>query len=285
MAAAGKGRVHGRCTVRRCLGRQQEEEHHAEEHHAMIHRPPQKGSADMNPAIVLVHGAWGGAWIWRRVLAPLRAAGFEVHAATLTGDGERAHLLAPAITLATHVQDVVNLVRCEELTRVLLVGHSYGGMVITGAADALLEAGVAVARLVYVDAMVPLPGEAWSSTHTPETVAQRETAAAAHGGALPPADPAAFGLRGEDHAWLLRRQVPHPFGPYHERLHFNGPRLALLPRTFIDCTAPALPTIAVHRQRVRSQPGWVVHELATGHCPMVSAPADLLALLQKAARR
>ena len=111
-------------------------------------------------ALVLVHGAWGGAWIWRRVLAPLRAAGHEVHAVTLTGDGERAHLRRPEISLQTHVDDVVGLVEAEELRDVVLVGHSYGGMVITGAAAALLQRDPQrVRRLVYVDAMVPLPGE------------------------------------------------------------------------------------------------------------------------------
>lgn len=237
----------------------------------------------MSCRIVLVHGAWGGAWIWRRVLAPLRAAGHEVHAVTLSGDGERAHLLAPSITLATHVQDVVGLVLAEELQDVLLVGHSYGGMVITGAADRLLAAGVKLHGLVYVDAMVPLPGESWSSQHTPDTVAQREALAAAHGGALPPADPQAFGLEGADRQWLLRRQVPHPFGPYHEKMSFDAAAWARLPRTFIDCTAPALPTIAAHRVRVRGQPGWQLHELATGHCPMVSMPSELTQLLLQAA--
>jgi pimeloyl-ACP methyl ester carboxylesterase len=90
------------------------------------------------PPIVLVHGAWGGAWIWRRVLAPLRAAGHEVHAVTLTGDGERAHLRRPDIKLQTHVADVLGLVQAEELDGIVLVGHSYGGQVITGAGRPLL---------------------------------------------------------------------------------------------------------------------------------------------------
>ena len=89
------------------------------------------------PAIVLVHGAWGGAWIWQRVLGPLRAARHAVHAVTLTGDGERAHLRTPGISLQTHVADVLGLVEAEELHGIVLVGHSYGGMVITGAAGRL----------------------------------------------------------------------------------------------------------------------------------------------------
>lgn len=231
-----------------------------------------------------MHGAWGGAWIWRRVLAPLRAAGHEVHAVTLTGDGDRAHLRRPDISLQTHVADVVAVVEAEELDDIVLVGHSYGGQVITGAADRVLSgARCRLRRLVYVDAMVPLPGEGWGDRHDSAVVAARTTAARAHGHALPPPDPADFGLAGADRDWLLRRQVPHPFGPYREPLAFDGERWARLPRAFIDCTAPAFPTIAAMRVRVRALPGFEVHEIATGHCPMVSAPQALVALLLRLA--
>ena len=234
----------------------------------------------MKAPIVLVHGAWGGAWIWRRVLGPLRAAGHEVHAVTLTGDGERAHLRTPAIGLRTHIDDVLGLVAAEELSGIVLVGHSYGGLVVTGVADALLARGPALLRgLVYIDAMVPFPGECWSSQHSAEVVAARTAAAQANDGALPPPDPSGFGLTAADRDWLLRRQVPHPFGPYREALQFSAERLASVPRCFVDCTTPAYPTIAPMRQRVRQQPGWHVVELATGHCPMVSEPDALVRVL------
>jgi pimeloyl-ACP methyl ester carboxylesterase len=229
------------------------------------------------PTFVLVHGAWGGAWIWRKVLAPLRAAGHEVHAVTLTGDGERAHLRHPGIGLQTHVDDMLGLIEAEELDDIVLVGHSYGGMVITGAADRLLaRAAVRLRQLVYVDAMVPLPGEGWGTHHSAEIVAARTAAAQAHDGALPPPDPAEFGLAGADRDWLLRRQVPHPFGPYRQPLHFDAERWARVPRSFIDCNQPAYPTIAAMRERVRRLPGFDVVELPTGHCPMVSVPQALV---------
>ena len=227
--------------------------------------------------IVLVHGAWGGAWIWRRVLGPLRAAGHAVHAVTLTGDGERAHLRQPRIRLATHIADVVGLVLAEELSGVVLVGHSYGGMVVTGAADQLLDTDPqAVRQLVYIDAMVPLPGEGWGDKHSAEVVAARTAAAQANGHALPPPDPIDFGITGADRDWLQRRQVPHPFGPYRDPLHFNGDRWARLPRSFIDCVQPAYPSIAAMRERVRAMPGFKVIEMQTGHCPMVSQPQQLV---------
>lgn len=239
------------------------------------------------PPILLVHGAWGGAWVWKRVLAPLRDAGHEVFAVTLTGDGERAHLRRPDIGLDTHVADVLGLVDAEELDDFVLVGHSYGGAIITLVADRLLArpagAGGRPRALVYVDAMVPLPGESWSSTHAPEVQAQRLAVAAAHDHALPPPDAGSFALTPDDAAWLHRRHVPHPFGMYREPIHYDAGRWARLPRWFIDCTEPAYPTIAAMRRRVREQPGWQVREMKTGHFPMVSRPRELADLLLEAA--
>ena len=234
-------------------------------------------------AFVLVHGAWHGAWCWSRVLPALRAGGHSAHAVTLTGVGERSHLLSRDITLGTHVTDVVNLITCEELADVVLVGHSYGGLVITGVADQLLRGASSLQHLVYIDAVVPHPGESWSSHHRAELVAQRLAAAAAHPqGALPPPDAALYGLTGADAAWVNRRQTPHPFGMYREPLNFDAARVGGVPRTFIDCTSPAWPSIAPMRQRVRAEAGWRVRELATGHDAMVGAAGPLAQLLLEA---
>lgn len=245
-------------------------------------------SSPKPPTVVLVHGAWHGGWCWQRVLPLLAQHGLAAHAVTLTGVGERAHLLTEHIRLSTHVADVLGLIDSWELDRVLLVGHSYGGLVITGVADALLKrrpATAQVAGLVYVDAVTPHPGESWSSQHAPETVAARLKLARERGGgvAIPPPDAGAFGLHGPDHEWVNRRQTPQPLGVYQDPLDFDAAAVAALPRHFIDCTSPALPTVAVMRQRVRTEPGWTVHELATGHDPMVSAPQDLARLLVQAA--
>jgi pimeloyl-ACP methyl ester carboxylesterase len=239
-------------------------------------------------AIVLVHGAWHGAWCWRRVLPLLRAEGVAPHAVTLTGVGDRAHLMSPAIDLHTHIQDVMGLIEAEELQRVVLVGHSYAGMVVTGVADRLQrERPGLLAHLVYLDAVVPLPGESWSSPHTAETKQSRIDAARPSGDlSFPPPDAKVFGLEGADRDWVNRRQTPQPFRVYQQPLDFDAARVAAVPRTFIDCTSPALATIAVSRSRVRSEPGWQVLELATGHDPMVSEPqalAELLLGIQRAA--
>jgi pimeloyl-ACP methyl ester carboxylesterase len=221
---------------------------------------------------VLVHGAWHGAWCWKKILPVLWSAGHRAFAVTLSGTGERAHQLSSDIRLRTHVDDVAAVVEAEELRYAIVVGHSYGGMVITGLADRMPDR---IARLVYLDAVVPQPGESWSTTHPAETQNLRRQAIAATG-SIPPADPALFGLTGEDAQWVARRQTPQPGGVYDDPLHFDSARVAALPRTFIDCHAPALATIAVMRERVRREPGWQMLEIATGHDAMISAPQELL---------
>lgn len=230
---------------------------------------------------VLVHGAWHGAWCWKRVLPILRAAGHESYAVSLTGVGERAHLLNDQINLRTHIEDVLAVIRAEELTNVVLVGHSYAGMVITGVADELLK-NVAhpLKRLVYLDAVTPHNGESWSSQHSDEIRLSRIDSTQEHGGlALPVSDAAIFGLKAEDLDWVNRRMTPHPAGVYQDILHFNEPRLFNVARTFIDCTSPALKTISVMRDRVRHEPHWQVVEIETGHDAMISAPAELCEVL------
>jgi pimeloyl-ACP methyl ester carboxylesterase len=232
-------------------------------------------------AFVLVHGSWHGAWCWARVLPLLRQAGHVAHAVTLTGVGERAHLLGPAVDVNTHVQDVIGLIEAEELEHVVLVGHSYAGNVITVVADRLQQAHPGLLqRLVYLDAGIPSPGDSWSSPHTPETVQKRVEESKSSGGlSFPPPDASVFGLSGADRDWVNRRQTPQPFRLYQQPLHFDAARVAALPRTFIDCTNPPLPTIDAARKRVRREPGWQVLEMDCGHDPMVSHPQELAALL------
>src|ERR1700704_6398122 len=115
-----------------------------------------KSNPVRKPTIVIVHGAWGGSWAWRKVDAMLREKGFNVYRPQLTGLGERVHLSRPDIGLSTHIDDVVNTILFEDLHDIILVGHSYGGMVITGVADRVPDR---IRRLVYLDAFVPNDGE------------------------------------------------------------------------------------------------------------------------------
>lgn len=231
----------------------------------------------LKPAYVLVHGSWHGAWCWARVLPLLREAGHMAHAVTLTGVGERAHLLSAAVDIDTHIQDIIGLIDAEELQNVILVGHSYAGNLITCVADRLQQRNPGLLKgLVYVDASVPSPGDSWSTPHSPETVQKRTAEAQASGYlSFPPPDASVFGLTGADRDWVNRRQTPQPFKLYQQPLHFDAARVAALPRTFIDCTHPPLATIEAARNRVRNEPGWSVVEMKTGHDPMVSAPEEL----------
>ncbi|MFM8577099.1 MAG: alpha/beta fold hydrolase [Limnohabitans sp.] len=234
---------------------------------------------------LLVHGAWHGAWCWRRVLPLLAQAGHRVHAVTLTGVGERAHLLNAAIDLETHISDVMAAMDAEELDQVVLVVHSYAGMLGTAVADRRPQR---LQHLVYLDAVLPKPGESWSSTHASTTRNARIAAAQADPlYSFPPPDPSVFGLDAADHAWVQRRQTPHPGKPYTQVLDFDPQRVASVPRTFIHCTQPPLATIDISRQRMVDPafwggawlPGSRVVEMATGHDPMVSDPPGLAEIL------
>ena len=234
---------------------------------------------------VLVHGAWHGAWCWRHVTEALVRAGHRAHAVTLTGVGERSHLLSPSISLGTHIADVINALETEEMTEVVLAVHSYAGMIGTAIADRMPQR---LKHLVYVDAVVPKPGESWSSTHASATREARLAAAQASPTfSFPAPDPSVFGLAAEAHDWVRRRQTPHPGQTYQAALDFDPRRVASVPRTFINCSRPALATIDAIRTRVLDPrfwdgawlPGSRVVGLETGHDPMVSAPAELTALL------
>lgn len=233
---------------------------------------------------LLVHGAWHGAWCWQRVLPGLIRAGHRAHAVTLTGVGERAHLLHPAIDLETHIQDVMAAMDAEELEDVILVVHSYAGMLGTAVAD---RRPTRLRHLVYLDAVLPKPGESWSSTHASATRNARIAAAQADPlRSFPAPDPSVFGLSDADHAWVKRRQTSHPGGPYTQVLDFDPQRVASVPRTFINCTEPPLGTIDISRLRMVDPKFWdgawlpdsQVIEIKTGHDPMVSDPQGLLAL-------
>lgn len=234
---------------------------------------------------VLVHGAWHGGWCWQRVTSALQAQGHRVHAVTLTGLGERAHLLSPAITLDTHIDDVISAIEVEELHEVILAVHSYAGMIGTAVADRL---GKHLKHLVYVDAVVPKPGESWSSTQSAAVQQQRLSAAQASTRfSFPPPDPEVFGLKDADHAWVKRRQTPHPGNTYQAPLDFDVQRVAAIPRTFVNCTQPALGTIEPSRLRVKDAKFWdgawlpnsKIVEIKTGHDPMISEPAALTQIL------
>jgi pimeloyl-ACP methyl ester carboxylesterase len=237
---------------------------------------------------VLVHGAWHGGWCWRKLTPLLRAAGHEVYTPTLTGLGERAHLGNPEVRLATHVQDVVSVLEYEDLTEVVLVGHSYGGMVIAGVAHAVPER---LAHLVYLDAFVPEDGQSMLDLGPPERRESmtRRVREEGDGWQLPSLQPVpweqfvrdVYLVRDEaEVAWLAARLGPHPFKTITDPVRARNPVAAAIPRTYVRCLQypnPAFDHFAAQAQ----QPGsdWRYHALPTSHDAMVTMPRELADLL------
>jgi pimeloyl-ACP methyl ester carboxylesterase len=231
---------------------------------------------------VLVHGAGHGGWCYGRLAPLLRAAGHEVFTPTLTGLGERAHLLTADTSLTTHIEDVAQLLEHEDLREVILVGHSYGGMVITGAADRALPR---IGQLVYLDATIPRDGEALVDSSPGARIALAAEARVVDGVELVlwPDSPIArhiYGVEDEaDWAWMLPRLRPHPWRAFTEPLVLHQPaEIASLPRTIINCT-PTLAVRAGHETIERYQQADRVWEIDTGHDLMITEPEATARLL------
>jgi pimeloyl-ACP methyl ester carboxylesterase len=224
-----------------------------------------------------VHGAWHGGWCWRRVADRLQKAGHRVFAPTLTGVGERAHLLTPAVDLDTHVEDIVCVLEAEELESVVLVAHSYAGLVISGVAA---RARKRLRQLVYLDALLVESGQSWAEAFPPEvTEARRKSATVTNGvKTLPAPDPKIYGFEDPaDDAWLRRRLTPHPYAPFEQKVQWGVPQGNGLPKVYVDCTRPALAALAALKARYRAD--WEFVELQTGHDLMVSAPEETAQIL------
>jgi pimeloyl-ACP methyl ester carboxylesterase len=231
---------------------------------------------------VLVHGAWHGGWCWDRVAPLLRGAGHEVHAPTLTGLSERAHLLSPLVGLDTHVEDVVRLIDVLGLRDVVLVGHSYAGQVITAVADRRPQM---IARRVHLDAFVGSDGES-ARDLLPESVEHHWAESAAERGfdwLVPVRNLSVLGVTEQaDVDWLTPKLTPHPWKTYTDPLRLTG-AAETVPAAFVECVA-WMRVFAGQAGRARDR-GWPVHELGTGHEAMVTAPKALAeALLELAAR-
>jgi pimeloyl-ACP methyl ester carboxylesterase len=231
---------------------------------------PQTTATSAKPTFVIVHGAWGGGWAFRRVDALLREKGDNVYRASLTGLGERVHLATPDVGLSTHINDVVNMILFEDLHDVVLVGHSYGGMVITGVADRVPER---IRRLIYVDAMVPEDGESVEGL---------------------------MGVRGD---WVKKmtqgsfivpvwvkadqappKDVPQPVKTFTEAIVLKNKAARQIPAVYILTVEagkdPKADDFAPQAERARTR-GWPVLQLQADHNPQWSAPEALVELLDR----
>jgi pimeloyl-ACP methyl ester carboxylesterase len=231
---------------------------------------------------VLIHGAWHGGWCWKIVAPALRRAGHEVYAPSLTGMGERMHLAGRGIDLDTHIQDVVSLLEMEDLKEVVLVGHSYGGMVVTGAADRSDRVG----KLVYLDAFVPENGKALLDYALPERAAGMREEGERTGFVTPP-PLSLWGLSKPEHLEFVgARQVKHPYATLSQPIRIGDPRkLARLDKSFIYCSSPATGSFDRFAAKYRHDPAWRFHEMKTGHDAMLLVPEALTEILLKSAGR
>jgi len=210
--------------------------------------------------------------MWSRVARILRASGHEVFTPSLTGIGERLHLASPQVDLALHTTDVLQVLEHERLKDVVLVGHSYGGMVVTGVAD---QAAARLASLVYLDAFVPEDGQALIDLARPEMRAALEAHAGWEFPALPPQRQGMTDA--VEIAWLEGRRGPQPIATFRQKISLRGAYRG--PRTYIFCSGYAPSTFAPTAQRLRADPAWRYRELPTHHYPQVSMPRETAALL------
>lgn len=224
--------------------------------------------------ILIVHGAWGGAWQFSRIEPFLRAAGYDVRRVTLTGLGERAHLATANIGLETHIEDVLNVIRFENLHDVILLGHSYGGVVITGVADRMPER---FSKLIYLDAILPDNGESAADAIGP--AAQKLLAAAEHG-FIP--------------AWWVKPgkpypiDVPQPAKTFTDRLVLTRPDAASIPSTYIltieEGKTAADDEFFAFAQRAENR-GWPVINMTGDHNPHWRQPEKTAAVIVESLAR
>ena len=226
---------------------------------------------------VLVPGAWHGSWCWKRVRTALQALGHEVFTPALTGVGERAHLLSREINLDTHIDDVANLIRWEELSNVVLCGHSYGGAVIAGAADRVPEC---IQALVYLDAFVVENGQSVHDTlpDAPRALQLELARDVGDGWKVPPIPAEAFNVNPTDREWVDRQCTMQPLATFQQPIRLNGRFSTPQNTTFILATGFADSPFQPFYEQARTR-GWTTMTLSCGHDVMLDQPQELTDIL------
>lgn len=221
-------------------------------------------------SFVLVHGAWHGGWCWRRVADLLTAKGRYVVAPTLSGVCERSHLASDSINLSTHIDDVVNEIKWKDLDHVVLVGHSYGGMVITGVAEKLRER---IAAIVYLDAFIPRDGQSLANLVSSRTAWPEHV--------VPPITASAFRVNAKDAAWVDSKMTPHPVKCFTEPLRVSGAYLTIPQKIYIRARDYPSASFDAAFERCRADNAWRTIEMKCGHDVMIDQPAELSAILER----
>jgi pimeloyl-ACP methyl ester carboxylesterase len=234
----------------------------------------------MPHTFVLVHGAWHGGWCWRRVSDLLERQGHKVFTPTLTGLGERSHLLRAGINVSTHVTDIANVLKWEGLSNVVLCGHSYGGLVVSGVAE---KSASAIGSIVFLDAFVPENGDAMTDL-TSGAVRDNIKAAAERGDlGVPARSAAAFHVNENDQAWVDAMCVPQPIGTMTEKMTLTGARERIGKKAYIRAAAYPNPGFDAAYARVKADTSWRTYEVRCGHDVMVDMPERLGEILVEVA--
>ncbi len=228
---------------------------------------------------VLVHGAWHGGWVWQRTARLLREKGHDVFVPTLTGVGERAHLAGKEVNLSLHVLDVCNLLRWENLDDIVLCGHSYGGAVVTGVADAMAAR---IRSLVYIDAFVLGDGEAlWDYVSPKHDYFLR--GASKNAGRTRPIPSEEFGVNPDDIEWVKSKVVPMAIACFLERLRLTGQVEEVAKKTYVWCKGWSPSPFAQFHEKLKDDPAWTVLTAPTGHHLMIDDPEGCAEILEGAA--
>lgn len=226
---------------------------------------------------VLVHGAWHGAWCWRRVARLLVGNGHEIFTPTLTGLGERSHLLTPDINVGTHILDVVNEMKWQQLSDVVLVGHSYGGMVISGVAEQMEKS---IAAFVMLDAFMPESGQSVVDMQPPGPREAILAAASQGATTLRPRPAEFFKVNEKDRAWVDAQCTPQPIQCFLQKLTLTGARERIANKAYIRAAGHPSPYFDAGLARARAK-NWRIHEVPCGHDIMLDMPERLTEILQE----
>jgi pimeloyl-ACP methyl ester carboxylesterase len=226
---------------------------------------------------LVAHGAWSAGYAWKKMHPLMAEAGHHLVAPTYTGLGEREHLADPSNDLETHIRDVLAVIKYEDLRDIVLIGHSYGGMVATGVAGRARDR---ISRLIYLDAFVPRDGQALFDLIAPEGRLAMEASARDGDGWRVTPNPIPPDTSEADMRWLMDRRLPQSIRCFNTPSRLTGGALTL-PRDYIYCTraTPADP-FRQFATRAKAESGWRYHEIDASHSPHVTAPEALLALLQ-----
>jgi pimeloyl-ACP methyl ester carboxylesterase len=235
-----------------------------------------QSSAPARHTFVLVHGAWHGGWCWRRVADILEGRGHKVYTPTLTGLGERSHLMTSSINLDTHIADIVNIFKWEDLNNAVLCGHSYAGWVVSGAIEYVQPQ---VSSLVFLDAFVPEDGQTGFDI-APEPNHTSIEQAIRTGAISRPAPPAeSFRVNPKDRAWVDGKMTPQPLGVALQKIKMTGARDRVPKRTYIRALNYPSPRFDQYLANAKANKGWRTYEVPSGHDVMVDMPERLAQIL------